>query len=247
MQMQESTIQDDFYFPRWLLAGPRKSQVADLMANRVKYGALNQLALEDTASDKTLGDRVFYGAGQKFLTVLKLPWEEDYKHHLLGRPEKFLTEAHRQFFQYDNKPTAEQLLGMIEPFIGHPSRASTLDDTSPNDTKAKLMLAKNQVVQIDFAFVDNLPSRKEFYSPGVILYLDAKSTMPMGVWESSRRRMFLPTEGRDWEHAKYFYRVAERAVSAAFHVQESHFGKYWTHFCCTCYDEKHHLIIIRAL
>ena len=39
--------------------------------------------------------------------------------------------------------------------------------------------------------------------------------------------MYLPTDGRDWDHAKYSFRTAERAVLASIHVKESHFG--WSH------------------
>lgn len=39
--------------------------------------------------------------------------------------------------------------------------------------------------------------------------------------------MYLPTDGRDWDHAKYTYRTAERAVLASIHVKESHLG--WSH------------------
>lgn len=83
---------------------------------------------------------------------------------------------------------------------------------------------KDRIVEIDFAVVESIPSREQFYSPGVILYLDVESKEPIGIWESSREQMFLPTEGRNWEHAKYFYRVCERAVLASNHVIRSHFG-----------------------
>ena len=49
----------------------------------------------------------------------------------------------------------------------------------------------------------------------------------MGIWECERGRMFLPTEGRDWHHAKYFWRTSERATIAGEHVMESHLG--WSH------------------
>ena len=83
---------------------------------------------------------------------------------------------------------------------------------------------KDRIVEIDFSVTAALPSRELFHSPGCILYLDPKTKLPMGIWEASRKRLFLPHEGRDWEHAKYYYRVTERAVLATLHVIESHFG-----------------------
>ena len=46
----------------------------------------------------------------------------------------------------------------------------------------------------------------------------------MGIWKSSTREMILPYQGVKWEHAKFYYRVTERAAVATAHVAESHFG-----------------------
>jgi hypothetical protein len=69
-----------------------------------------------------------------------------------------------------------------------------------------------------------LPNREPFESPGEILYLDPKTKLPMGIWKSSTREMILPNQGVKWEHAKFYYRVTERAAVATVHVAESHFG-----------------------
>lgn len=69
-----------------------------------------------------------------------------------------------------------------------------------------------------------LPGREPFISPGPILYLDPKTKMPIGIWKSPTREMILPNEGSKWDHAKFYYRVTERAAVAAKHVIESHLG-----------------------
>jgi hypothetical protein len=66
------TFQDEFYFPSWYYLTDRADQMADLRAKQSKVSR-DHLALIDPYSDKTLGDRCFYGAGQRFLTPIKLP------------------------------------------------------------------------------------------------------------------------------------------------------------------------------
>jgi hypothetical protein len=66
-----------------------------------------------------------------------------------------------------------------------------------------------------------LPSKEPFEAPGEILYLDPKSKLPMGIWKSRTREMILPNEGLKWEHAKFYYRVTERAAVATVHVGKS--------------------------
>jgi hypothetical protein len=77
---------------------------------------------------------------------------------------------------------------------------------------------------ISFFLDTALPSRDPFEAPGVILYLDPQTKLPMGIWKSRTREMILPNQGVKWEHAKFYYRVTERAAVATAHVAESHFG-----------------------
>ena len=58
---------------------------------------------------------------------------------------------------------------------------------------------------------------------GALLYLDPKTKMPMGIWKSLTKQLILPHEGLLWEHAKFYYRVAERSAIATLHVLESHY------------------------
>ena len=186
------------------------------MARKMKHSR-NHLTLENPTSDATMSDRVFYGTGQKFLTPIKLPGiDEDHDFFFPGHAKAYMTEKHRDMFRYTNKAPPGELLRMYLNM--YPDK---------KDKKTSLLDLRDRILQIDFAVVEALPSREKFFSPGVMLFIDAKSRTPMGIWESSRTRMFLPNEGRDWEHAKYFFRVCERAVVAGAHVQETHFG--WSH------------------
>ena len=221
----EPTIMDSWYFPHWLIKDEsKKDQMAQLMSERVKGESMYQLALQDATSDTVLGERAIYGAGARFLAPIKLPGDIDYEFHLHMKHDQFMTEDHREYFRYKNKPSSEQLHEMLRNFYKKKSRKGTNFIKKLFNKQDSLEMFRNKVVQIDFAFVETLPFRDQFYPPGVLLYLDMDTLLPVGIWQSSRSRMFLPDHGQDWEHAKFMFRVCERAISAAFHVQESHFG-----------------------
>ncbi|CAJ1963397.1 unnamed protein product [Cylindrotheca closterium] len=209
----EHSVQDEWYFPNWLLKGRTRNKMIEVMTKRNTLAA-DILAFEQPTTDETLSDRVFYGTGQKYLTPIKLPGiHDDYELMFPHNSNTFVSRNHEKFFRCKKKPKREDLERMIKSFY--------LDN---KEVVSSLYDWKDRIVEIDFAIVESIPSRELFYSPGVILYLDVDSKLPIGIWESSREQMFLPKEGRNWEHAKYFYRVCERAVLASDHVIRSHFG-----------------------
>ena len=74
-----------------------------------------------------------------------------------------------------------------------------------NKSVVPLARFKDKVVEIDYAVYANQEYREGFLSAGCILYLDPKTRLPMGLWQSSRKRMYLPSDDHDdWEHAKFF-------------------------------------------
>jgi len=91
------------------------------------------------------------------------------------------------------------------------------------DVQLVLARFKKKVVEVDYAMIAALENRFPFESPGCILYIDPKSKMPMGVWKALTKELILPDQGLYWEHAKFYYRVAERSAIATLHVLESHF------------------------
>jgi len=209
----EHSIQDEWYFPNWLLKERTRDKMIEVMSKRNTL-ATDIVAFEKPTADETLSDRVFYGTGQKYLTPIKLPGiHDDYELMFPHKSDTFVSKEHENFFRCKKKPKREDLERMIKSFY-----------LSEGEVVSSLYDWKDRIVEIDFAIVESIPSRELFYSPGVILYLDAHSKLPIGIWESSREQMFLPKEGRNWEHAKYFYRVCERAVLASDHVIRSHFG-----------------------
>jgi hypothetical protein len=218
----EKAIQDAWYFPRWLIDGPKGHVIADLMAKKTKYSR-DQLVLEDPNSDKTMSDRIFWGTGQRLLTPIRIPGvDEDHDFFYPHRAEHFLTDEHRQKFRYTNKPSQKELLHMVKQYY-------------PNKVKesSTILEWREKILQVDFAALESLQPREMFYPFGSILYIDVKTRMPMGIWISGRKRLFLPNEGRDWEHAKvsitwarqtYFDSI--RALSQTIlHVLYSSFGE----------------------
>ena len=216
----EASVQDDWFFPHWLIDEGYGRDVANLKAKTMKH-AWDYLALENPTSDETLSDRSFYGTGQKWLTPLKIPGlSDDYDFQYPLRSDMFMTLYHREKFRYSNKPTSSQLLEMVRNFY-------------PNKVKSKTTLLdfKDKILQIDISNVEAMEVRPQFARGGAILYLDVKTRKLMGIWASARHRLYLPNEGRDWEHAKFMYRVSERQALAGNHVMESHFG--WSHAVST--------------
>jgi hypothetical protein len=144
----QGTFQDEFYFPSWYYHTERAGQMADFRAKRTKVSP-DFLALHDPYSDKTLGDRCFYGAGQRFLTPIKLPGvDEDYEYFFPSGPHSYLSEAHRDtdFFRYPHKPRTDDLMRMIENFWPKEAkRKRRKNDLVP------LARYKNRILEIDFA------------------------------------------------------------------------------------------------
>ena len=216
----EGTIQDEWYFPRWLLDTEKGNEMADFMAKKFKVSN-DHLALKNPYTDMTLGDRCFYGAGQQFLTPIKLPGlDPDYDYKFPATRNSYLSEEHHETdaFRFPHKPTSDDLLKMLYNFWPKEAKRKPQKDSVP------LARFKNKIVEIDFAIIAALEARTTWHTPGCILYLDAKSKLPIGIWKSTTKTMILPQDGSDWEHAKFYYRVTERAVLATLHVIENHFG-----------------------
>jgi hypothetical protein len=66
--------------------------------------------------------------------------------------------------------------------------------------------------------------REPFEEQGSILYLDAETRKPMGIFVTAMGRIVLPTEARRWEYAKFYHRSSELQVMALRHVAEYHIG-----------------------
>jgi hypothetical protein len=122
--------------------------MADFRAKRTKVSA-DYLALLDPYSDKTLGDRCFYGAGQRFLTPIKLPGiDEDYEYFFPSGPHSYLSQEHQDtdFFRYPHKPRSQDLITMIENFWpNEATRKKRKNDLAP------LARYKKRILEIDFA------------------------------------------------------------------------------------------------
>ena len=220
-QMQ-SSVQDEWFFPEWFLDTEKADVLSELIATKARYSN-HHLALEDPYSDRTLGDRCFYGTGQEFLTPVKFPGiNEDYEYTFPGGPHSFMTDEHREVFRYANKPSSNQLLGMIYAFWPNEEKKGRRGA----DTLEELTRFKNRILEIDYASWESIEVREEFWAAGCILYLDPMSKLPMGLWESNRKYLYLPSDP-DWEYAKYYYRVMERVVLATRHIIESHIV--WSH------------------
>jgi len=213
----ESTVQDDWYFPRWLLKTEKKADVVELMSMK-EMDSSNHLVLENTTSDSTMSDRAFYGTGQMFLTPLKLDGiHEDHDFQFPLKAKSFHSKEQQDAFRYTNKPLEKELMKMARAFY---------TDRKFNEGTMMRDL-KDDILQIDFSILAALEGRPEFHPAGSILYLDVASRQPMGIWMSSTSKLVLPSQGNEWEHAKFSHRVGERAVLTAHHVQESHFA--WSH------------------
>ena len=209
----EQAVQDDWYFPKWLMNTAKKADIIELRSMKETHSP-DHLVIEDTTSDLTMSDRSFYGTGQKFLTPIKIPgFDEDHDFQFPLTALSLPSNDHRDAFRYTRKPSEKELLRMVKAAY-------------PKIIKADTMIRewKDKILQIDFSVLQTLEGRPEFAVPGSILYLDASTRMPMGIWMTTTRKMYLPSEGRDWEHAKFHHRVGERAMLTGHHVGESHFA-----------------------
>ena len=194
----EHKIQDEFYFPHYLARqNATKGDIGDLVADQFRYRNDRQRIFEST-SDVTLADRAFYGAGVKSLTRVKLPGDASYGY--LVPPSYYVTSAEKELFRNKAMPTKQDLLRMATMAWGHPVQ--------------DLESVRDKVVQIDYTIASHWQYREAFEQNGAILYLDAASRTPMGIWLSCREQLVLPTCGQLWEHAKFIYRSTEVVVAA---------------------------------
>ena len=215
-------LQDAWYFPSWYLKTEKAADLAELVALKMKHANVRP-TFEDATSDEALGDNSFFGPPAKFLTPLKVPGVDyDYEYTFPGNPDRYLTDEHRDFFRVPMKPTSAQLLDML---CHHwPKEAIRLERMKKrNRNVVPLARFKDKVVEIDYAVFAKQQEREGYMSGGAILYLDAKTRQPIGIWKSTHKRMYLPTD-ENWKYAKLFYRTTERITVATFHV-ESHFGR----------------------
>ena len=187
---------------------------------------------DDPQSDATLFDRSMYGTGQRYMTAMKLPGDVDYPFSFPGDANYYITRNHTEFYRYDNKPTSEDLLKMIERFRSDKRRRNIIKKKGkrdPADVAKALQRVRNQIVEIDLTAFAFHQTRADFTRAGAILYLDTKTKLPIGIWKTNGidGRMYIPGGGLEWEHAKFVYRTVERAALASIHVSESHLG--WSH------------------
>jgi len=249
----EDKIQSDWYFPAWLngLAdndgGNKNNDFALFLSEQQMYHP-DTSSYDDPQSDDTLSSRSFYGTGQKFLTSLKLPGDTNYHYLHPAHPDSFSTVDHENFYRYINKPKKEDFLRMARSFwpdeFGTSGSCDATNSSSGVDGSCSenivqidiiLQQLRSRIVEIDLAFFASVPGRKnQFDSAGSILYLDTETRMPMGIFKTGKTQsgqdigtLFLPSEGRDWEHAKFIHRTVVRAALASIHVIESHLG--WSH------------------
>ena len=136
--------------------------MADLRAKRTKV-LPDHLALVDPYSDKTLGDRVFYAGGQRFLTPMKIPGDEDYEFMYPSGPHSYLSEEHANtdHFRFSRKPRAKDLLEMIYKFWPKESKRNR-----GKDEHTVLAKFKKKVVEVDFAALSAIENRFPFEAPG---------------------------------------------------------------------------------
>lgn len=158
----EGTLQDEFFFPTWYYHTEKAAAMADLRAKRTK-ALPDHLALVDPYSDKTLGDRVFYAGGQRFLTPMKIPGDENYEFMYPAGPHSYLSEEHADtdHFRYGRKPRAKDLLEMIYNFWPNEARRN-----KGKDEHIVLAKFKKRIVEVDFAGLAAMESRFPFESPG---------------------------------------------------------------------------------
>jgi len=103
----EGTLQDEFFFPSWYYQTEKAADMANFRAKRTQVLG-DHLALKDPYSDKSLGDRVFYAGGQRFLTPMKIPGDEAYEYMYPSGPHSYLSEEHANTncYRYSRKPSS---------------------------------------------------------------------------------------------------------------------------------------------
>ena len=224
----ENIIQEDWYFPRWLNSVNGGDDYRLLLSEQKKLSP-SLTTFEDPQSDATLGDRSFYGTGQRYMTAMKVPGDIDYPFSFPGNANYYITRNHTEFYQYANKPTSEDLLKMIERFWSDKKRRNITKKKGNMPPTDALQRVRNQIVEIDLTAFATHQTRADFTRAGAILYLDTKTKLPIGIWKTNGTdgRMHIPGGGLGWEHAKFVYRTVERAALASIHVSESHLG--WSH------------------
>lgn len=205
-------LQDEYYLPKWL-ANVRTKDLSATQAREVQRLVMDtgnlvsrqfrerseRLRLTYATTDETLSDRAFYGSGMKKMTQIKIPGDVDYEFHNRAGPEFYETDEHVEFFRNKFRPKSEDLLRMGRVFWGK---------------DVPLEKFRKRVVEIDYTASNRWEHRELFEDQGAILYLDAKSKKPMGIWVTCIGQIVLPTAGPQWEYAKFHYRATELTVIA---------------------------------
>lgn len=135
-------------FQTWYQHTEKAAAQAEFRAKRTKVSN-DHLALQDSTSDKTLGDRCFFGAGQRFMTPIKIPGlDEDYEFIFPEGPHSYHSQEHRDTnaLRFSHKPRASDLLKMIYNFWPKEEKRN-----KKRDHIMPLARFKNRVAEIDFA------------------------------------------------------------------------------------------------
>jgi hypothetical protein len=207
----EHKLQDEYYFPKWLARGQVGSdmeckedierllnETVELMSNQFRYSS-ERLRLTDPTTDKTLSDRAFFGSGMRRMTQIKLPGDPGYGFFHPVTPDYYESEEHKEFFRNKVMPSSDEITRMGNAFYGEAVSLSSFRD---------------RVVEVDYMIATHWEHRDMFEEQGAILYLDAETRRPMGIWISFQKQIVLPTDGRHWEYAKFHYRATELTVNA---------------------------------
>ena len=208
----EHRLQDEYYLPTWLARVSHATNntrlrrnvkkmlrtTGDLVSRHFRFHS-ERLRLTDPTTDETLSDRAFYGTGMKRITQVKLPGDKDYEFLHPASPDFYETEEHREFFRNKVMPDEKEFLRMGRVFWGK---------------EVDLEYFRKRVVEIDYTVATHWQHRELFEDQGAILYLEAKSKKPMGIWVSALEQIVLPSAGRPWEYAKFHYRTTELTVMA---------------------------------
>ena len=208
----EHRLQDEFYFPKWLSHGnvgvnkkehhnkieALVNETGELVSHQFRYNS-DRLLLTDPTSDETLSDRAFFGTGMKRMTRIKLPGDADFGYLHPATQDYYETLEHNDFFSNHSMPDISEFLRMGNVFWG---------------THVPLEEFRNKVVEINYNVATHWDHRAMFEEQGAILYLEAASRKPMGIWVAAMDAIVLPTAGRLWDYAKFHYRTTELTVMA---------------------------------
>lgn len=132
------------------------------------------------------------------MAAVVLPGDPSYGYLL--DPAYYITEAEQEFFQNEAMPSEEDFLRMATVAWGH----EVTDIESLRD----------RVVQIDYTIATHFQTREMYETNGSILYLDADTRKPIGIWLPCREKVVLPNAAESWEEAKFIHRSTEVVVAA---------------------------------